>query len=228
MIFRNKIRNLLFGKYEFNDTRFRDYCKYSKFPKIILFFNDFDVDDNVDDTSFITRNEEFIHFEWYKLQSMDPNINACFEELEVVPLLVRTLDKLLSKVKTGRVQESKYDIGNGIEIKVKCIYNTTRDKFTLKFKRYKDGDWVPIKYITDGPHCFYGEYLCPVYKLYCCVMHIIENVTLDINEMFVMYLITIYNHNEKFEMNKLCKILKKYKLQNMANEFGSRFDKFRL
>ena len=59
-------------------------------------------------------------------------------------------------------------------------------------------------------------------------MHIVENITLDINEMFVMYLLTIYEHNEEFPMDVLCQILRKYRLYDMAAEFAAKLEKFRL
>ena len=105
MQFRDKVRILLFEEYDLNDDAFRDYCKYKKFPKIFLLANNVDVD--VDD-EYMTRNPHFDHFQWYGLQSMNDEINAKFEDLGVVPLLPKMLDKLLTKTKSGKSNTTTY------------------------------------------------------------------------------------------------------------------------
>ena len=74
---------------------------------------------------------------------------------------------------------------------------------------------------------FYHQYLCAINKLYCCVMHIIENISVDIIEMFAMYIIAIYLNNDECPMEMFCQILRKYCMYDMAPEFTLNFDKFR-
>ena len=96
-----------------------------------------------------------------------------FEDLEVVTLLTEQLEVIRKKVEQGRSGKFKIKLKNNLKIQVQILYNADKDKFKIQIQLQRPSDtereWVDCKYVIDGPHCFFNEYLCSINKMYCCV-----------------------------------------------------------
>ena len=132
------------------------------------------------------------------------------------------------KVEQRRSIRFKIQLKNELKVEIQITCTDNKDKFKLQIKRPSDvWDRIDCKYVIDTSHCIFNEYLCLINKLHCCVRHIIKNVAVDINSMFSMYIIAIYNHNDDHSMDAFCNILRNYCMHDLAAEFALKHDKYR-
>ena len=223
--------------YKLNEKDWKLYCSYDKFPKIFLMKNpEISIAGgplNLADYPTFNRNttvSTLSHFQWYRLRFNDPRLVDVFDDVQVVPLMTKDLQKIRNKVQEGITDPFTIQLTQSQYLRVTIDYkdaNNTRFELKIEIKN-QNGQWIECHYFTDGPHAFFHEYMVSIDIIYVCVMHIIENIALDILQKFAMYMIAIIQMNEKFDMDSFCDTLRHYFLIKMAGEFAEKKVKYRM
>ena len=225
-----KIRDIIRNIFLCNKSQnaYETYCKFNEFPRIVCIgyntsCNDFYIEGKFDERRYPFTTNFDDYFKSYQLKNIDDSIL----DDRFIKIIIHTKDlKIIRDAVNSGESRCKLKLS---KLNVEILYgnNNNNDEDDVFDLIITDNNGKELFYMIDGPHCMFHENMCDLDIVFICILHIVENIGIAINEIFIKFIIAIYTENEhRFNTKIFCDILRKYNLFQAAAEFADKLKKF--